>query len=363
MISAVAEPVTGEPGTDVTVENLLAGTGYFFGAFLDSDGDGVRDASEAWGATQFDIVSEDVTGLTVILSDPDLDTNNMPDYWEALYAGYGGGAGIGGADEDADRDGYTNGWEFTNGTDPTVQDEPGGDGYDSVTDQRVAPVGWSVVRSHDRYRPGRSFEVTLDIEYSGDVTALAVIENLPEGWTYLSAVSAGTMNVSATGNGIVEFAWLELPEDDEGQEINPFSFIYRVEVPEEACGDVTFEDGFVLMRVGGGEETVFDIPDTVAGESSFHSADYKPADWSINLSELLRVIQLYNLGAYHSDPLGEDGFNGGEGDYSDAPHSADYNPCDGAIGLSELLRVIQIFNMGSYFTDSEGEDGYRAGVE
>ena len=359
--TGAVEPVAAELGADVTLEGLTSGTGYYFGAFIDSDENGVRDAAEARGATQFDIVSEDVTGLTAILSDPDLDTNNLPDYWEALYADYDGGAGIGDPDDDADRDGYTNGWELTNGTDPTVQDEAGGEGYDSSTDRRVAPEGWSAVRSHGDYRPGQSFEVTLTIGYTGNVTALGVVETIPEGWSYVSARSAGGMNVYENGASGVEFSWLSLPEED-GEAVNPFNFTYTLKVPEEACGAVTFI-GCVFLRIGEGVEESFDIEDTVAEPYAFHSADYNPADWSLNLSELLRVIQLYNLGAYHCDPLGEDGFNPGSGDYSDDPHSADYNPCDGAIGLSELLRVIQFYNTGGYYTDPDGEDGYHAGVE
>ena len=362
LTSAIAGPVSTGMGEDVSFGNLAPGSGYSFGAFLDSDEDGVRDASEAWGAVQFDIVSEDVTGLTVILADSDLDTDNLPDYWEALYSGYDDGAGIGGPVDDPDQDGYTNSWECTNGTDPTVQDEAGGDGYDSATDRRVTPDGWSVIRSHGYYLPGRSFEVTLTIRYSGDVTALAVTETIPEGWGYVSAQSEGSMNVSQTGDGDLEFSWLSLPEED-GEAVNPFSFTYTLSVPEDAQDPVTFS-GTVLFCVGGGDEESFDMEDTVAEVHAFHSADYKPADWCIDISELLRAIQIYNVGAYHCDNLGEDGFNPGTGDFTDpAPHSGDYNPCDGIIGVSELLRIIQIYNVGSYHVDTTGEDGFRPGVE
>lgn len=43
-----------------------------------------------------------------------------------------------------------------------------------------------------------------------------------------------------------------------------------------------------------------------------HSSDYNPQDWTISLSELLRLIQFYNSGAYHAcpdaDPPTEDGY-------------------------------------------------------
>ena len=53
----------------------------------------------------------------------------------------------------------------------------------------------------------------------------------------------------------------------------------------------------------------------VPGPGANHSCqaydtDYNPQDWTISLSELLRVIQFYNSGAYHYCPASatEDGF-------------------------------------------------------
>jgi len=51
-------------------------------------------------------------------------------------------------------------------------------------------------------------------------------------------------------------------------------------------------------------------------EEAHHSADYSPSDYEISLSELLRVIQLYNTPVYQCDPDSEDGYavgNGGRG--------------------------------------------------
>jgi hypothetical protein len=45
------------------------------------------------------------------------------------------------------------------------------------------------------------------------------------------------------------------------------------------------------------------------------------------------------------------------------PHSADYNQQDLKINLSELLRVIQFYNIGEYHCDHEGEDGYAPGPD
>ncbi len=74
-----------------------------------------------------------------------------------------------------------------------------------------------------------------------------------------------------------------------------------------------------------------------------HKAD-RNGDWQISLSELLRVVQFYNLGQYSCRDGSEDGYWPGEGDRACAPHDADYAPQDWRISLSEALRVVQFFN-------------------
>lgn len=39
-----------------------------------------------------------------------------------------------------------------------------------------------------------------------------------------------------------------------------------------------------------------------------HDSDYKPQDWIIDLSELLRLVQFYNSNGYTSLPGNEDGY-------------------------------------------------------
>jgi len=85
---------------------------------------------------------------------------------------------------------------------------------------------------------------------------------------------------------------------------------------------------------------------------TYHSAD-KNNDGIIDLSELLRVIQFFNSGGYHcaDNPEDtEDGYIPGIGDnITCKPHVSDYNPQDWQIDLGELLRLIQIFNIGHYY--------------
>ena len=102
-----------------------------------------------------------------------------------------------------------------------------------------------------------------------------------------------------------------------------------------------------------------------------HSADWNGApDNFIDISELLRLIQFFNFGAFCcEDPLSptEDGYQPGAcALQSCLTHAADYAPQDWMINISELLRLIQFFNLGGYVycpdVVPETEDGYCPGM-
>ena len=89
-----------------------------------------------------------------------------------------------------------------------------------------------------------------------------------------------------------------------------------------------------------------------------HSADID-MDNRISLSEMLRAVQLYHIGDYHCDPDGEDGYAFGKGDQASCtPHNGDYAPQDWTINLSEMLRIIQFHTMGGYHYDEDGKDKF-----
>lgn len=108
----------------------------------------------------------------------------------------------------------------------------------------------------------------------------------------------------------------------------------------------------------------FSDPAEIVNLNNAHTAD-TDGDLRIELSELLRLIQFYNTGSIAcASPIGstEDGYTPTEGSIDCAPHPSDYAPQDWVIGLSELLRAIQIFNIGAYLECGPGneptEDGY-----
>jgi len=97
-----------------------------------------------------------------------------------------------------------------------------------------------------------------------------------------------------------------------------------------------------------------------------HSADYDNSGW-LSLAELLRVIQLFNAGAYYcavAPEVGGDAFaltpEGLQfGDDDCDYHSSDYREPFGSFQLSELLRTIQFFNLGGVVScPGDSEDGF-----
>jgi hypothetical protein len=257
-------------------------------------------------------------------------------------------------------DGYSNIQEYVNqkagltGFDPTVKDAPGGQGYNSITDEN-APWG---VRTHSSgYVAGGNFEVTIRITYSGTLSALSVRDTIPAEWTYVSVsgTNVPTLSVpSPNAIGTLEFAWAQIPA-------SPVEFKYTVKAPGTVDGTKTFSGQVLYRRLAG--EQMAPMTDTTVQKKAYHSADYNTANWKINLSELLRVVQFFNLGGYHCDPQGEDGYAPGlTGDQTCAPHNSDYYTQNWKISLTELLRLVQFFNLGGYHADPAGEDGYAPGL-
>jgi hypothetical protein len=81
---------------------------------------------------------------------------------------------------------------------------------------------------------------------------------------------------------------------------------------------------------------------------------------------LLRVIQFFNSAGFGCETGTEDGFAPNDPDQECCPHDSDYSPSgpDWTISLSELLRLIQVFNSGGYSYCPAGgtEDGYCVGL-
>ena len=92
-----------------------------------------------------------------------------------------------------------------------------------------------------------------------------------------------------------------------------------------------------------------------------HSADLD-SDFTIDTSEFLRVIQLYNSRYYHCDAATTDGYASGFGVQDCPPHDSDYAAQDWEIRLPEVLRLVQFANAGGYHPCEDGEDLYCPGA-
>lgn len=85
-------------------------------------------------------------------------------------------------------------------------------------------------------------------------------------------------------------------------------------------------------------------------QPEYQSAD-RDLDFVISLSELLRVVQLYNSQGLHcGDANSEDGYVPGMDNtaLNCAPHTSDFDPQDWVIILGELLQLIQLYNADGY---------------
>jgi hypothetical protein len=92
-----------------------------------------------------------------------------------------------------------------------------------------------------------------------------------------------------------------------------------------------------------------------------HSAD-PDGNFIIDLSEVLRVVQLYNADGFGCDAGEEDGFSTNPADRTCAPHNADYDTQDWLLSLSEMLRIVQIYNLQGYSNCPANPDGFCAGA-
>ena len=109
--------------------------------------------------------------------------------------------------------------------------------------------------------------------------------------------------------------------------------------------------------------------DTESG-TGIHTAD-QDGNYLIALNELLRIIQFFNSGGFHCavpPESTEDGFVPGPNPSMQAcyRHDSDYHPAgpSWSINLTELLRLIQFFNSGGYnHCPATGtEDGFCPGL-
>ena len=114
-----------------------------------------------------------------------------------------------------------------------------------------------------------------------------------------------------------------------------------------AAGAVVAPESTVVLHMVAAEEE----------PTTYHAADMNQ-DGALDLSEVLRVIQLYGVGGLQCADGTADGYAPGTGGTGCPPHTADYAPQDWHLALSEVLRVLQLASFKAMEACPEGEDGY-----
>ncbi|GAB5558881.1 MAG: hypothetical protein SynsKO_05280 [Synoicihabitans sp.] len=243
----------------------------------------------------------------------------------------------------------------------------------------VLPRGSSLSAMHSvsnpRYRPGDLIEVSSRLDYDASASSANWSVLLPSGWMFDEVLESSTPADSsppAESTDLLEWSWTNLPAES-------LTFTYTLRVPPTQRGPVEITS-LSEVTTDVGNVQLLAQPDPIALLPGLHSAD-TDGDFSLSLSELLRVIQLYNTrvgttrtGRYLVSETGVDGFapdqrDLDEGEIPSRFHRADTNH-DGRLNLTELLRVIQIYNTregtqrtGKYHADSSTVDGFAPGPD
>jgi len=121
-------------------------------------------------------------------------------------------------------------------------------------------------------------------------------------------------------------------------------------------------DSFLVLQ--GTEVRRVRVPDAASDPcpsyppSGAHTAD-SDCDGAFGLNEVLRIVQLYNAGRFRCGAGTEDAYSLGQGNVVNcARHDADFQLPAFTISLSELLRVLQLYSLGGAVPCGEGEDGF-----
>ena len=205
-----------------------------------------------------------------------------------------------------------------------------------------------------------SIEIAINGSLDGEVAnSLGLEIAMPSGWRFVGVDNVSTplqITPPVGDEDLFEFAFA-------GQIATlPQTIAFTVITSPRSLGtktlDATAIGVFSISSVVSGMEGLTLDADPI-GE--IHALDIN-ADNVVALEELLRLIQFFNTtGGFQCDALSNDGFAPGSDNRTCLVHSADYADQDWTITFSELLRGIQLFNLGGYIACEAGEDGFCAG--
>ena len=196
----------------------------------------------------------------------------------------------------------------------------------------------------------------------------------------LARIAMCFVDLNPSVGGTIEYAllpdrlavsYVEVPRYLEDGEETPGKVSFQVELFWNGSIVITYLDmqtsrGLAGLSPGEGIPEGFEMSDYSAypvGDpevARFHSAD-RDRDHMIGVSELLRVIQLYNGGGYHLDVWGEDGYAPGLGEAPEVPHDADTDG-DGIISRNEMAETAALYEAGEYYVCGEDDEEFCPGA-
>jgi hypothetical protein len=221
---------------------------------------------------------------------------------------------------------------------------------------------------------GTQVTVQNHVNYAGELARLTWQVLLPQGWSVVSTSTevAAHNQPDAGTTDLAEWSWSPVPD-------SPFGFQYTL-YSETAESRATIS-ALVESLVDSSTLSVLATPDPlpIGPAPTVHAGD-TDADHRINLTELLRVIELYNTrlgstrtGRYRLNIDTVDGYESDAQTPSTGPaflerfHSADTDR-NGHFSLQELLRVIELYNFrsgttrtGAYHRATDTIDGFAPG--
>jgi hypothetical protein len=250
---------------------------------------------------------------------------------------------------------------------------------DTVT-LNVIPAGTTASHSvvGPGYVAGKTVTISNTLTFPASTGSLGWQVLIPTGWSLAGssvAISADAPTVSPAANAteLLEWVWTTIPG-------SPLTFSYTLHAPASAAGNYSLA-AIAEVREAGHPATLMARPDplVLTAAPPHHSAD-TDRNWKIGLSELTRVVSLYNTrigaertGRYKVEVGSEDGFASDPATAAAATvtlvyyHSADSNR-DGRISLIELSRIIELYNFrvganrtGDYRLQANTEDGFNPG--
>ena len=116
-------------------------------------------------------------------------------------------------------------------------------------------------QSQSIYEPGSNIQIDCNIEYSGDLTAIGLLVNLPEEWTFDSSDGVDLPYYVKEIDGGLEIYWTTVPD-------SPIDFNYILNVPQDEIDEAKISSIVKYRFADGQEEEKFLEPLIIGPEIS-----------------------------------------------------------------------------------------------